>query len=280
MRLLHPTGGGQHFAQTFTASAAPINLGPADFCKSLGPGTSRLLEGSKPFKEYQACILRDADRSVYAASSLFLRALGLFTRSSSPWLHVTLYYSSFLAAKAAASTLGAWDDGRWQVICQIEKPGKQDFLAKRTNRQMKGSHRGFWHEFYRSVTALKSWASAGRAVALDPVNGDPEWLIQQRNRYNYEMSQWWHHMNSFGASFAVNRFPSSLPKELGQQFEVAKEMLGFAYDVAVAVGLRTDVFGPNKDRITAIRTEIFNCTLADLEVYEKSVETELLGSPP
>ena len=240
--------------------------------RNLLNGTRLISEGSAFFSEYRASALADVERSIFLSASHYRRALDLMIPSSSHWAHVTLYYGTWYAARALLGMFGCVVNGRNIVHVERSSPGTQllkvQAIGTRSGQYVvigSGSHRRFWEIFYQAVNSISPFVqSRADQAALSPIAGDSNWLIDQRNKVNYETERAIIANFDFAKSFTSNNFPASLPGELATQYSVCESFLRVAYSFASQFGLQTDaldMFAPHAD---------INSKVSDL-VYHSSI---------
>lgn len=78
------------------------------------------------------------------------------------------------------------------------------------------------------------------APALLPISGNPAWLIENRNKINYDTRIGIAVAEDFDRQFLPTGFPASLPGVLSTQFHVFESLLEIACDFARSFGLDTD----------------------------------------
>src|SRR2546428_12425750 len=99
----------QYYCKGFRGRHGTSLLSFRDLVKSLDSnGPHHFAEGQSPFDDYRDCSLRDAERRIFLAVSLYRRSLDLMHVSAAAWAHVTLYYSSFFAASAILQMFGCY----------------------------------------------------------------------------------------------------------------------------------------------------------------------------
>ena len=206
-----------------------------------------ITEGTTLFEEYQACALRETERSLLLAASHYRRALDLMMPSSCHWAHVTLYYGTWLAARALLGLFGCavFKDHVIEVVSS--RPGSQSLIVRKigsrnsqyhvTNRS---SHKQFWEIFYNTVPGLIGFVPIQFGTFLTPMYNDAFWLIQKRNEINYSVDLSFEQAGRFSDAFDTTRFPNSLPGFLQTQYRVCEGILGASTTFAKRCGLATD----------------------------------------
>jgi hypothetical protein len=212
----------------------------------LAPHIVVMQEGSTAFQIHQVNVLDSVERWLAYAVAHYRRSIEMLVPVSAPWMHVTLYYSSFFAANAILGMFGGWIGhtarGIRAVDVEAGAPGNQ---ALRVHRQLrsprgaKGSHKIFWDVFYDATAAIVAWAPAELAPALSPVNGSYDWQIGERNNVNYDMFHAWAASKAFYASFNPARL-KSLSGPLQLQLEATQTILQLALHFATEVTLQSD----------------------------------------
>lgn len=215
----------------------------AQFATTVLYGKAAISEGTPLYQSYRDTLLREADRSLFLAISCFRRAHDIMIPSSSFWAHVTLYYSSFLAARSVLSMLGCWFENSSLVLeVQHDNPGSQVFAIRRKYKAPRGSHKGFWTAYYNSMARQVSWINPVLAVAASPIQGNLTWQIEARNRINYKPQDAMELVEEFERYFDPTRFPASLRGDTATQYQVTKATVLLAADLAKRLSLKTDVF--------------------------------------
>lgn len=228
-------------------------------------GVTRLVEGTGTFEDYRHCVLRNADRHLFLAASLYRRSLDLMTVSACPWAHTTLYYSAFFAASATVEMFGGFLDAPKLLIeVTVETPNSQELSVVRNLRSRsnyRGSHQMFWDLYYRACAKLTPWIPRSLSMAVVPVSNDPVWQSERRNDINYDTYLALDLASTFQRGLRTSRFPHSLPGVLSTQFQVSRAMVELAFHVAKDLRLRTDalgVFGPRRRRRRFIRDLVYS----------------------
>src|SRR5436853_6669677 len=101
---------------------------------NLRGGTS-LREGTPTFNEYRDCALREVERNLLLSMSNYRRALDLMIPGASSWSFVTLYYSSFYAARAVLGMFGGLVGRKVIVEVSAGKPGQQELVIKSKKKE-------------------------------------------------------------------------------------------------------------------------------------------------
>jgi len=240
----------------------------------------RLREGTNDFEEFRAHLLRNVERCLFLATSQYRRSLDLMLISSAPWAHITLYYGALYAATAFLGMFGGWIDAPYMLVeVSRSSPGSQELTIYR-NPQSLGRlqpHRAFWKEFYDTCTSLLTYVDPGLRFAIQPVSGDPYWLIDNRNSINYDSYEALDLSNRFARSFNEVTFPISLPGRLNTQYQVTEALILLAFSYAQQFCLNTDgldMLGAAIPRHERIKKMIFETTQPRLE--EKAKKTQIL----
>ena len=197
-------------------------------------------EGETLFNEYRASALRDVERSVFLAASHYRRALDLMIPSSGHWAHVTLYYGAWYAARSLLGMFGCAVADRKVIDVDNSDPGTQRLKVQTIGRQQ-SSHKQFWDFFYQTVRHIAPFVSNPRDQAvLSPIYNNSSWMIEQRNKVNYDTDRSILANVNFAKKFSLDNFPASLPGELGTQYRVCERLLSVAYTFASQFDLETD----------------------------------------
>ena len=240
--------GARHFCGSFQPIAGPAAQSFTDFHSKFLARPQRIAEGQPLFEEYRASALRDVERSVFLAASHYRRALDLMIPSSSHWAHVTLYYGAWYAARALLGMFGCVVTDRKVIHAESSRPGHQQLRVQAIgNKQgqhpinQRGSHRRFWELFYQATHSIVPFVQdPGDAAVLSPIANNPVWLIERRNKVNYDTDRSIAASADFSKQFSSQNFPSSLPGELATQYGVCEGLLKVSYWFASTFGLETD----------------------------------------
>ncbi len=246
MRVFTLAGAG-HYCANFQPSANIPNVSLNQFVQQRFQNAAQLLEGTNGFNQFRIYALRDVERYLFLAASHYRRALDLMIPTSSHWAHVTLYYGSWFAAHAILGMYGCAVLGRHVVEVNTSAPGNQSLRVLRIGNRgnqfqfaRNGSHKRFWEAFYTTTPSIINFADARYAATMSPVANDVEWLINQRNKVNYQPIDTFELFDAFASAFSSSRFPFSLPGELSTQFTVCEGLMAIGYSFANQFGLRTD----------------------------------------
>lgn len=232
----------RHFCAPVSAVAGSPQSLP-QFHSSLPHGITRLAEGTTRFEVHQGNLLNSVERWLVFSLAQYRRAFDMLVPISAPWAQVTLYYSSFYAANAVLGMFGGWighsKTGIRVVDVERGVAGSQELRIHRKFRSPSGatgSHRVFWDVFYDATASISAWAPANLAGALDPVNNDFAWQINERNNVNYDMFHAWATSTHFFGTFKPAKLRSlSGPPAL--QLEKTEQIIKLALHFAKAVSL-------------------------------------------
>ena len=231
------------FAAGFGAAGA-TGRGSPDDCLSVVARQRSFKEGTTEFDEVRDAMLRHGELGLLLAASNVRRALGLMTVASAPWAHVTLYYGAWFASSAIMAMLGGYlHHYRWHL--SVEGAGLGGLSLKATPRQSgsqtrEGSHQRFWRELYDGLRTFEPWVPAPHKVAAHPANGDPLWMVTERNLVNYKLHVSEERAIIFGSSFDALSFPGCLAGPIATQYGLSINLLGLAFWLAAEVGLSTN----------------------------------------
>ncbi len=208
------------------------------------------------FSSYRDCALREAERCLFLAISNYRRALDLMIPGASSLAHVTLYYSSYFAARALLGMFGGWIGNRMAVDVTASQPGNQELQVNRkVQSTYSGSHERFWDLFYGAAASLVPWVDTKTRFAITPVSGTVTWQSENRNEVNYDSFSACQLASNFQANFDAGKFPASLPGRLSTQFSVSEGLLLITSNFVRNFGLSTDALdalmpaGPRKAKI-------------------------------
>ena len=239
--------GASHYCSSFKPRTGYAEQSLEDFSRSRLNGSQSITEGTDLFEDYRACALREAERSLFLATSHYRRALDLMMPDAVHWAHVTLYYGSWFAAHGLLAMLGCSVLNNKVVHVRRSSPGNQELHVQQIGNRsgqyyvsQTGSHRRFWEIFYRTVVSIRSMVDQSNAAALAPVANNETWLIDHRNRLNYRSAESIGLSSRFSKSFAESDFPSCLPGELNTQYRVCEGILAAGFSFATTFGLATD----------------------------------------
>lgn len=231
-----------HFCKSFNARAGNCTGPIQQFVEAGLRGHASIKEGTPVFEDYRDCSLRDTERCIFLSMCLYRRSLDLMMPGSSSWAHVTLYYSSFYAARALLGLFGGWVNRNGKKYIEVSKarPGSQELAVRSAVSTFGGSHQKFWELFYDSMAALIPWVDSKYRFAIQPVTGKPDWLISNRNDVNYDTHTAFQLIRKFQTDFDKSSFPGSLPGVLGTQYGVADGLLSILLQFAKQFGIATD----------------------------------------
>lgn len=284
MRLFS-IAGARHYCNSFQPKLGIAEHSPDDFRDARLQSQHTVAEGTSLFDEYRACALRDAERSLFLASSHYRRSLDLMIASSSHWAQVTLYYGAFYAARALLGMFGCAVLHRHVVHVSRSRPGSQELSVDRIGSRSgqyyvteTGSHRKFWEIFYFTVRPVVRLVDVRFATALSPVSSSNTWLIEQRNSVNYKTEVSIDVVESFGNTFTESDFPDSLPGTLQTQFKVSEGILAASCSFARRFGLQTDALsflGSTTSFADLVEDHIYQPGLPDL--VDKTNRRDVFG---
>lgn len=84
----------------------PANSIDAFHQNHVGNRQRAMREGTALFAGFRDCSLRDVERSLFFAASMYRRSLDMMLASSASWAHVTLYYGAWYASRAILGMFG------------------------------------------------------------------------------------------------------------------------------------------------------------------------------
>lgn len=246
--------GAQHFVSGFSAEASVIQYSVDDFLDTLPKGGTDFTEGTKKFDQLRDCLLRETERSLLLSSNCYARALDNLRECSTYWSVVSLYYSSFFSLKAVLGMHGCWMSRpkRW-IEVDNANPGKQKFIYKTVtypnNNGQSGSHQVTWVAFYEAMNHLSSWLTSPHAtLAISPVNANKTWMIDTRNDVNYDPLIAFQMMADFQNNFNPTAIPTCFGGKLQTMIEISQAFVNFSKEMALTLGLKTDVCLPSVAR--------------------------------
>lgn len=236
------------FSRSFSSTGAHT-IGLRDLIRR--SNTAHVIEGTAEFGVWRDNLLRDSERNHYLSAACFASGMRTMRSGAAFWSGVSYYYSAFLAAKALMGMFGCWIDSPklWVEVTSTRQGSIRldRRLTKYPNSTATGSHQVFWDAFYQFSSSLTSYATPEQGIAILPVQNDPYWLIDTRNRINYRSNEAFDLLNEFQASFDSTRLPSSIPGDLSTLFRTSKAFLSFVGDIRANLSLATDVFGHRED---------------------------------
>ena len=281
MRPFTLTGAG-HFCQAFTPASGVAERSLEEFRQQRLAGTRSIREGRQLFVEYRACALRDTERSLFLSASHYRRGLDLMVLSSSHWAQVTLYYGTWFAARALLGLFGCVVFTDSVIHVSRSAPGQQRLQIQRLGSaqgryyvSQKGSHRQFWEIFYKTMPQIRNFVDPAYSPLLAPIGGRDVWMIEERNKINYNTNEMTNLQRSFGASFSANGFPNTLPGALNTQYKVCEGILATSCSFARQFGLATDaldILGPYQPFNDRVRNLIYDPQLPSLVSQTKKYE--------
>ena len=277
--------GARHYCGSFQPIPGIAEKSPDEFRDSKLSNLNAVTEGSSLFSEYQACALRDVERCLLLSASHYRRALDVMIPSSSCWALVTLYYGSLFAAQALLGLFGCGVLHEYVIHVDQSTPGMQRLVIQRTgtspNRYYvtnRGSHKRFWEIFYKTVPMIKGFADPSFSAVLAPISSSETWLIEQRNKFNYDTYEEIQFVRSFQTSFSSVSFPASLPGILHTQYTVCEGILAIACSFATTFGLSTDALDSLSGRAPIaerVRDLVYSPVVPDL--VDMTKKSELFG---
>jgi hypothetical protein len=186
----------------------------------------------------------------------------MFIPGAAPWIHVTLYYSSFFAANALLGMFGGWVGHDTIVDVEQGSPGTQTLKIRRGVKSgpsgYTGSHKVFWDWFYEGCNSLGPWIPPEHQPAIAPVNMDRRWQTNTRNDVNYDIFHAQDAAILFQRTFKSDKL-ASLSGPLRQQYDIAEHMLKLAIHFANRFKIHSfalDSFGIPGKRGRVVRTVV------------------------
>ena len=278
--------GASHYCMSFQPKSGDAERSLGEF-RSLRLRNRKLIaEGTELFSRYRSCALRDVERSLFLSASHYRRGLDLMIPSSSHWAHVTLYYGTWFAAKALLGMFGCEVFGNHVVHVNQSSPNRQELRIQRIGNgqnhyyvAQKGSHQRFWEIFYKTVPSIRPFVDNKLKPALAPVSNSNLWLVEQRNKVNYDTVESMSTANAFGKSFSTDRFPDCLQGAINTQYQVCEGILAASCSFATQFNLSTDaldVLNPTATFSRRVRDLVYEPMIPDLVAKTKKVE--LFGS--
>ena len=274
--------GAHHFCKSFSPISGMAERSLQSFWDSMLQQHTTLTEGTSLFEDYRACSLRDTERSLLLSASHYRRALDLMIPSSSHWAHVTLYYGAWFAARALLGMFGCVVLNKHVIHVDRSPPGKQVLrIQKIGNRQnhypviKSGSHQRFWEIFYKTVPSIRPFVDNKLKPALAPVSNSNAWLIEQRNKVNYDTAESISSANAFDMDFSVDRFPGCLRGAINTQYKVCEGILAASCSFATQFNLSTDaldVLNPSASFSQRVQDLVYGPLVPDLVAKTKKVE--------
>ncbi len=239
--------GAEHYCRSFVAKPGHAEKSIEEFRQQQLSPPSPIDEGTSLYEDYRACALRDAERSLFLAASHYRRCLDLMLESSCAWAQVTLYYGAWFAAQAILKMFGCAVLRNHVIHVSRSMPGSQQLRVQRAGAgpnhyhfSLTTSHARFWEAFYNMTPKIINFADASFSTALQPVSSSKTWLIDERNKVNYDTLQSIGVAASFQSTFLEGDFPNSLPGTLNTQYRIAEGLLAVGCSFATRFGLDTD----------------------------------------
>lgn len=259
MRLFTPSGA-RYFCQAFGSDASTLNI---DFGKHLlkfKAGKS-FKEGTNEFNSLRDCLLRDAERQAFLAAGNFAQVHRGIQGSNAAWSVVGFYYSAYFAARSLLAMHGGWvDSNRAWLDLSDSKQGSIEFIVRKSAHpsipSKWGTHKAFWTVFYHAAKSIQNYAVAPHSYALSPIQSSDTWLIDNRNRLNYEAAASVRLTNDFLNRFDPAQIPACLPGDLKVYRNVAESLLALVAQFRVANGLATDINVGLQGNLTASITNL------------------------
>src|SRR5258708_6528549 len=246
--------GAAHFVGSFSADATVSGFSVEEYLATLPGGSITFTEGTPRFNELKDCLLREAERSLLLSGNCYARALDGLRGSSVYWTIVGLYYAAFFSVKAVLGMHGCWMSGprRWIEVMDAN-PGAQRLVYRTgmypNNGGKNGSHEVTWIAFYEAMNHLAAWLTSPPALlSITPVNSSKTWMIDTRNDVNYDPLVAFQMMAAFQGSFDPTNLPSCFGGKLQTMFQVGQAFVLFAKELALNLGLGTDVWVPAATR--------------------------------
>ena len=239
----------KHYCSSFQPRGGDAEQSLDEFSLAHFKGPRAIREGSTLFENFRACALRETERYIFLSASHFRRALDLMVPSAIHWAHVTLYYGAWYAAHGLLGMLGCSVlNTRNNKVIYVSKstPGNQELYVETIGKGKyyvthRGSHQRFWEIFYKTVPTVRVLLNdPAISAALTPVANNTNWLINQRNRFNYDSKNGIDLSSAFKSTFAEDDFPNCLPGELNTQFRICEGLIRASFSFASQFGLTTD----------------------------------------
>lgn len=246
----------KHFANCFDTDAPESSV--RALVESLRIAKKRIvIEGTDDFRDLTANLLREVDRSILLSCDCYSCSLDSIRASSSSWSVVTLYYSAFHMARAVLGALGCWMGPRPDTWIDVKRdaPGSQSLQIHSSAypTRTKGSHRITWNAFYSVSGSLRSWLrDADASTAASPVGSNPAWLIETRNRLNYESSEALELVRAFQRDYDKTDIPGCLPGRLNQMLGAATNFMALGKEVAHRLEIASDTFHDRAQEIASL----------------------------
>ena len=240
--------GATYYCSSFGAVSGDAERSLGEFSRARLKGVRSITEGSAIFEDFRACALRESERYLFLAASHYRRALDLMIPGSVHWAYVTLYYGTWFAAHGILGMLGCSVLNKRVIHVDRSNPGNQRFRIQKIGSGQgqyyvteNSSHKTFWELFYKTVPSVKFLLTDPTAsVALLPVANNNNWLIDQRNRLNYNVENGLKLSSIFEKTFEESEFPRCLPGVLNTQFGICEGLVTAGFSLASRFGLATD----------------------------------------
>ncbi|MBT3273979.1 MAG: hypothetical protein HN368_12555 [Spirochaetales bacterium] len=241
----------EHFSREYTQSPTSQQITVNDhFTRTSRPSHRSFNEGTADFADLRDCVLRESERYLFLSASNYRRFVDLLMTSSASWALVTAYYGCWYSAHALLGMFGCSILKNYVLDVDASRPGNQRLRYRRINGSpgtgttRRGSHQQFWDLFYSAVSALRPIIPSHLVPAVSPVNGDPVWLIQKRNQFNYQAVSSIELTTQFENVFDPNQFENTLPGSLSTVYGILKMMLELTFGFAKQFQLSTDALAP------------------------------------
>lgn len=264
--------GATHFVGSFAQSPSSSQVSVGKYLSLNYPTAKTFVEGQPGFHELKDCLLRDADRFAFLASSNYARTLDMMRGSSSAWCIVGFYYAAFFAAKAILGLQGCWmqSQSRW-IEATASNPGHQTlkYNKQKYPTPVSGSHRVFWVAYYSAVAPLQAWMPPEALLGVKPISANTAWFIELRNKVNYDPVAAFGIIDDFLLRYDGGKLPACLPGDLRSAHTVAGAVLSALKEMATQCGVATDVFKPRRSRATAIRALVTGPRPSDLRSFAR-----------
>lgn len=247
--------GARHFVSNFSANANVSGDSVSDFLDTLPRAGVVLSEGTPRYEQLKDCLLRETERSLLLSNNSYARALDGLRECSVHWSMIGFYYAAFFSLKAVLGMHGCWMERpkRWIEVVDAN-PGAQKISYKTVlytnNGGQSGSHQITWVAYYEAMNHLSAWLTSAHAMlAITPINANKTWMIDTRNDVNYDPLIAFQMMSAFQNSFDPENLPNCFGGKLQTMFQVAQAFVGFSKEMAMNLGLQTDVCLPNATRM-------------------------------
>jgi hypothetical protein len=267
----------KHFATVVSPSYKAIAAN-AELRRLVAGRKHSLTEGSPDFEAMRHSLLGEADRNFFISISSYRRSFDMLQPAAAPWAHITLYYTSFFAARGLLALFGCWVGATHVVDVARGDIGNQELSISQVTRltRVHGSHRVFWDLFYQSTSPLTNWVDATLAKGLRPGAG-VDWQTRTRNDINYESSIALDLAAEFQVKFRKTGYPASMPSQTRLQSEIAYALLATLATFIHECGLNSKEFDsllPPGARAQKVRALIFRS--AAPAIFKESDHRSLL----